>query len=282
MEATNKISIFGAGFVGGWFASTYPDQVQIVPRDDIVSGDGDILYMRSTVHNYHPKEGEPLLDIETNLLHFMKVLDANASPDRVFNLVSTWFVYSNKELPAKETSPCEPKGFYSITALCREQLLKSYCETFGLKYRILRLGNVIGIGDKKASPKKNALQWMVKELAQERKVNVYKGDAVRDYIDVRDCVRAIKLVLEKGELNQIYNISNGKGLSIKDLVNHAHAASGYIGSVGQMDVPDFHKTVQVTSMYLDNSKIKKLGYVQHHDIKMTIRELVEHYKTHEY
>ncbi len=279
----NKISIFGGeGFIGSWFASTYPDEVQIIPRDNIVGGSGDILYMRSTVHNYHPKEGNPLLDIETNLLHFMKVLDLNASPDRVFNLISTWFVYSNKELPAKETSPCEPKGFYSITALCREQLLKSYCETFNLKFRILRLANVIGIGDKKASPKKNALQWMVKQLAQGKEVNVYKSDAVRDYIDVRDCVRAIKLVMEKGELNQTYNISNGKGYSVRGLVQHAHTETGFIGKVGSMEVPDFHKIVQVTSMYLDNSKIKKLGYVQQHDIKMTISELAKHYQTHEY
>ena len=56
-EVMSNVSIFGAGFIGGWFASTYPEEF-IVPRDHAVtSEDGDILYMRSTVHNYHPKEG---------------------------------------------------------------------------------------------------------------------------------------------------------------------------------------------------------------------------------
>jgi nucleoside-diphosphate-sugar epimerase len=119
---------------------------------------------------------------------------------------------------------------------------------------------------------------MIKELAQGRDVSLYKGGAIRDYMDVRDCVKAISLVLEMGELNQIYNISNGQGLNIKDLIDVAHRESGYLAKVGVMDVPEFHKTVQVKNMYLDNRKLKDLGYEQSHDIKQTARELVRHYK----
>lgn len=276
-----KISLFGHGFVGGKFAEMYPDEVEIVPRDDIHASCKNILYGISTVHNYHPKDGDPFIDIETNLLHFMKVLDANINEDVVFSLISTWFVYDGSHLPANEDDKCNQNGFYSITARAREQLLASYCQTFGLKYRILRLGNVIGIGDKKASPRKNAVQWMVKELAQGRDVSVYKGGQVRDFIDVRDCARAIHLVLEKGELNQIYNISNGQGLNISDLIDVAHRASKYRAKVGEMEVPGFHKTVQNPKMYLDTRKLNGLGYVQQHDIKTVIKELVHYYEYNE-
>lgn len=276
----DKTSVFGGGgFVLGEFCKTYPSEVAIVPRDDIFALDKNILYGISTVHNYHPKEGNPFIDIETNLLHFMKVLDSNINEDVVFNLISTWFVYGKcSDTPAKETSYCNPTGFYSVTARAREQLLISYCETFGLRYRILRLANVIGIGDKKASPKKNALQWMIKELAQGRGVEIYKGGAVRDYIDVRDVVQAIHLVLEKGELNQVYNISNGHGINISSLIDVAWRESGFKGSVGEKEVPDFHKIVQIPQFYADNSKIKALGYVQGRDIKTTVRELVHYYE----
>ena len=274
-----KTSIFGAGFVLGEYAKTYPNEVEIVARDEIIAPTDDILYGISTVHNYHPKDGNPFIDIETNLLHFMKVLDANINEGVVFNLVSTWFVYGKtSEIPAKETSPCNPTGFYSITSRTREQLLISFCETFNLRYRILRLGGVFGIGDKKASAKKNALQWMVKELAQGRNVEIYKGGVIRDYIDVRDVAQAIHLVLEKGELNQIYNISNGQGINIESLIDIAHRESGYRGTVGMKDVPEFHKTVQIPQFYADNSKLKSLGYVQRYDIKNTIKELVNYYK----
>jgi len=278
-----EISLFGHGFVGSWYTHLYPDTI-VVPREEIHSRTPNILFMRGTVTNYNVKDGYPFLDIESNLIHFMKVLDASHGryEDLVFNLVSTWFVYSPKKIPATEDSYCEPNGFYSITALCREQLLRSYCETFGLKYRILRLGNVIGVGDKKISRKKNALQHIVRELAQGRDVDyLYKDGAIRDYIDVRDCVQAIHLVLEEGNLNEIYNISNGQGLNVNDLVKIAHRESGYISKITEIPVPEFHKVVQMPKMYMDNSKIKKLGYVQQYDIKNSIRELVQHYQNEE-
>ena len=62
-----------------------------------------------------------------------------------------------KNLPVNESQPCDPKGFYSITKKCAEDLLISFCNTFGVKYRIIRLCNVMGKGDKGASSKKNAI-----------------------------------------------------------------------------------------------------------------------------
>lgn len=277
----NRVAVFGVGFVGGKYIEAHPTELVAIDRDEVISMFPNILYLRSTIHNYHPKDGNPYIDVETNLLHFLKVLDENRKLHGVnltFNLVSTWFVYGKTNYPAKEDTYCNPTGFYSITARAREQLLMSYAETFGIKYRILRLGGVIGIGDTKISPKKNALQWMIKEVAQGREVKVYDGDAIRDYIDVRDCARAIHLVLEKGNLNEIYNIANGQGLRISELVDHANATVGWVGKVGTMPVPEFHKTVQVPSMYLNVQKIKNLGYVQQHDIKTTVAELAKFYQ----
>lgn len=279
-----RVSVFGgSGFVGGEFSKQYKNEIAAIPRNEIYAEEStDILYLISTIHNYHPKDGNPFIDIETNLFHFMKVLDANINKDVVFNLASTWFVYGKTtDTPAKETSYCNPTGFYSITSRCREQLLVSYCETFGLKFRILRLGSVLGVGDQKASAKKNALQWMVKELAQGRGVEIYKGGVIRDYIDVRDVVQAVHLVLEKGELNQIYNISNGHGINIESLIDVAYRESGFKGTVGMKEVPEFHKAVQIPQFYADNSKLRSLGYVQQHDIKNTIKELVHYYENNE-
>jgi len=276
-----KISLFGAGFIGGKFAETYPEETVVVDRGCKFAPTNNILYMRSTIHNYHPKDLDFFTDIDTNLFHFMEVVEANHGKPFVFNLVSSWFVYGETPLPAKEDARCLPNGFYSITALAREQLLKSYCETFGVNYRILRLGNVIGVGDKKASPRKNALQWMVKELAQGRDVKLYKGDGIRDFIDARDCVKAIHLILEKGELNTVYNVSNGEGVRISTLLETANRASGYKSNIGTMEVPGFHKTVQTSKMWMDVKKLKSLGYVKSHDIKTSVEELVKYYEVNE-
>ena len=277
-----KISLFGKGFIGGKFAEMYPEKTEVVERSARYAPTENILYMRSTIHNYHPKEGDLFLDVDTNLTHFLSVLEANSGRDITFNLVSSWFVYGNTTLPAnEESSYCDPKGFYSITARAREQLLISYAETFGVKYRILRLGNVIGVGDKKASPKKNALQWMVRELAQGRDVHLYESDGIRDYIDVRDCVKAINIILEDGELNTIYNVSNGQGLRISRLLDVAKTASGHKAKVRKQKVPEFHKKVQTSTMWLDTTKLKELGYEKEYDIETTIQNLVRYYEENE-
>src|SRR5579864_3663940 len=164
----------GHGFIGGAYVSNFyhhaiANIANVNNRDDYSVYSRDVLYFISTVHNYHVFE-DTSLDISTNLLTLMKVLDNwRRQPDSksgIFNFVSSWFVYGDTTMPhaVPENALCNPKGFYSITKHCAEQLLRSYCDTFGLHYRILRLGNVVGLGDKKVSAKKNALQYMLNKL----------------------------------------------------------------------------------------------------------------------
>ena len=42
--------------------------------------------------------------------------------------------------------------------------LISYCKTYNINYRILRLGNVVGVGDLGVSKEKNALQYLVDKI----------------------------------------------------------------------------------------------------------------------
>jgi len=50
-------------------------------------------------------------------------------------------------------------------------------------------------------------------------------DAVRDFSDVRDVVRAYAFALEKGTPGEVYNIASGRGIKIKDLLNNLVALS---------------------------------------------------------
>jgi nucleoside-diphosphate-sugar epimerase len=159
------ISVFGStGFVGSKFVEMYGNQCVSISRNDNETKSKDILYFISTVDNYNVLTN-PYLDINTNLTKLISVLQACRGNDFVFNFISSWFVYGKIDNPpATETTNCNPTGFYSITKYAAEKLLASYCETFGFKYRILRLTNIIGKGDKKASNKKNALQYMIQCL----------------------------------------------------------------------------------------------------------------------
>ena len=276
-----KIQVFGgSGFVGSEFTKQNPGCI-VNARDDYSVKEKNILYMISTVTNYHVKTN-PYIDIDTNLTTLMKVLEQiknnmlQAEDGYVLNFISSWFVYGETEMPAHEESNCYPNGFYSITKRCAEQLLISYCETFGIKYRILRLANVAGHGDKKASPQKNALQHMINELKAGRDVNVYDGgNLYRDYIHVSDVARAITLIMETGEVNTTYNVGNGQPLLFKDMIEYAKELIGGEGKLVPIEIPQFHRTVQVRSMWMLSDKLKSLGYTPNYNMKAIIEDMVK-------
>ena len=135
-----NVNVFGgSGFIGSRFCSMNKDSVVIQDRNDYKPQTNQILYFISTIDNYNIHK-DLHLDINTNLNVLMSVLESINKDDKdfVFNFVSSWFVYGKNEiLPFNEQySICNPTGFYSITKRAAEQMLISFCETFGIKYRI--------------------------------------------------------------------------------------------------------------------------------------------------
>lgn len=261
------ISIYGgSGFIGSMFIKNYKDNCCVISRNKNSPQSGDILYFISTVDNYNVFT-DPYLDINTNLTKLIQVLEecrkTNEKVPVTFNFISSWFVYGKtNDLPAKETSNCNPTGFYSITKYTAEKLLISYCETFGMSYRILRLTNIIGVGDKKTSKKKNAIQYMIESLNKNEPIKLYDGGSnVRDFMDVDDCCSAIKCCLDNAPKNEIINISNSEPTAIGDIINYANSKLNSMSEIESITPPDFHKVVQIKNMWLDNSKLVSYGYI---------------------
>jgi nucleoside-diphosphate-sugar epimerase len=281
------VNVFGGyGFVGSEYCNVSKGWIKNY-RDNYQVRSANCVYFISTVDNYNVHV-DSLLDIDTNLVVLMKVLDEyrkyikETGEKGTFNFVSSWFVYGkdsgfgegSRGIP--ETDSCDPKGFYSITKRCAEQLLMSYCETFDLNYRILRLANVLGKEDKKVSAKKNALQYLLGELKANRPVDLYdSGYFYRDYIDVRDCARAIDLCVRTGEQNSIYNIGNGKGIIFRDIIRYARDSMDSGSEIRTIEQKEFHKKVQSSrSFFMDNTKLRELGYRPEYSIQQTVDDII--------
>jgi len=278
----NDISVFGStGFIGSKFCELYSDSVIRIDRNDYKSKTDNVLYFISTVDNYNVHT-DLHIDIDTNLTVLMNVLEnLPKNSDTIFNFVSSWFVYGkNYEMPFREDySKCNPSGFYSITKYCAEQLLVSFCQTHNIKYRILRLANVIGEGDKKISKKKNALQFLIREIVNNRDVPLYYGgEVLRDYIHVEDVCSALKLCMDKSPPNQIINIGSGKPYKFLDMINKAIEYSGSTSKIIHIQPTTFHDIVQVRHSYLDTAKLISYGFKQKFNIDTTIEMLVNFYK----
>ena len=269
-----KISVYGStGFIGKVFCKMYPADVVEVSRDDRKPKSNEILYLISTTSNYNVLESTTI-DVDTNLRVFTEVLSECKRNDITINYVSSGFVYGNDIINAAENDYCDPRGFYSITKRAAEQLLISFCETFDVKYRILRLANVYGTEDIESSGKKNALGYLIGLLKENKDVNLYDGgDVLRDYLHVEDVCAAIKLVIDKGETNSIYNIASGRPLKFYDIIMIAKDYLGSNSAIKAIETPEFYKQVQAKNFSLNVEKLKALGFKENMPIEKGIKVL---------
>ena len=273
-------SVYGSnGFIGSEYCNLFNNHIPILREQDEPETN-DLLYFISTTHNYHVFD-DMTLDVDTNLIKLLNVLKScrtKYDKDFTFNFISSWFVYGKTDdLPAKEDSVCNPKGFYSITKRAAEQLIISYCETFDIKYRILRLCNVYSDYDKKSSKQRNALQYLITEVVKGNDINLYnRGENIRDFLHVKDACRAIKLTIGSDKtINNTINIGSGVPTKFIDVMNYVKNKTNSPSNFNFIDPPHFHKVVQVRDMYLETSFLKSLGFIQSIDIYEGVDKLIE-------
>jgi len=259
---TDKISVYGAtGFIGGTFCNLFSDEVILIPREDRVPQSNNILYLISTVSNYNVFENIHL-DVDTNLTVLLDVLQHCKENDVVFNYVSSGFVYGPDILYAKEDDACDPRGFYSITKRTAEQLLISFCKTFDVKYRIMRIANVYG-QDKTVSSKKNVLGFLVNLMKENKPITLYDdGMQLRDYMHVSDICRALKHVIDNGKVNEIYNIASGNALPFRQIIETTKNILGSQSELLSVETPKFNQIAQAKNFALNADKLKSLGFKQ--------------------
>lgn len=272
------VNLLGNGFVGSHFVK-YGNLNYLVnnKNDFTIKKSNQVFYLISTVDNYTMREN-PYIDIETNLSLLIKTLE-NLRYNRykgIFNFASSWFVYGDTDIPANEHSICRPKGFYSITKRTAEQLLINYCETYNIKYRILRFANVIGINDSKASNKKNAFSYIIDKIKTNNQIELYNdGFFTRDYIDARDLVKAVEIVISKGEINTIYNIGNNIWHQFRNIIQYIIQKTNSDSQIFKYPSDNFIDSIHINYFCMDSSKLSSLGYEPSYSMDETLDHMIK-------
>ena len=147
-----------------------------------------------------------------------------------------------KNVPIMETDPTFPTNPYGETKLAVEKALRWCYEAYDIKYTALRYFNAAGahisgkIGEDH-NPESHLIPIILQAALGKRECitifgddyNTDDGTCVRDYIHVTDLADAHILALEKmrkdGKSN-IYNLGNGNGFSVKEVVEIARKVTG--------------------------------------------------------
>ncbi len=261
------VNLIGHGFIGSHYARMFPCIVN--ERKDLRPQCQQVFYTISTTDNYNIQVN-PYIDIETNLITLVHALEKCRGQDIVFNFASSWFVYGNAPGTYTEDSCCDPQGFYSITKRTAEQLLISYCESYGLKYRIMRFANVVGPGDRHVSVKKNILTYLIRRLKNNEPIELINGgNFYRDYIHVEDLCRAVNLIISKGDLNSVYNVGNGTPTRLRDAVEYVVEQTGSTSTITDRG----SNVLGINHMNVD--RLLALGYRPQWTLEQTLDDLIQ-------
>lgn len=148
-----------------------------------------------------------------------------------------------KSIPILETDPKEPTNPYGETKLAIEKMLKWCGQAYGMSSVALRYFNAAGahieghIGEDHR-PESHLIPIILQvALGQRESLSIFgddyptpDGTCVRDYIHVTDLAMAHWLALEKLRKTQkssVYNLGNGEGFSVLQVVEKAREVTGH-------------------------------------------------------
>lgn len=125
------------------------------------------------------------------------------------------------ELPVKETNLLKPLSPYAVSKVAQDLLGYQYYKSYGLKIIRTRGFNHSGPRRGEVFVCSDFARQIARIERKQQKPIVYVGnlEAIRDFTDVRDMVRAYWLATEKGRPGEVYNICSGKGYRIREVLD---------------------------------------------------------------
>lgn len=181
-----------------------------------------------------------------NNLHGTMVLLQSMVAHGVDKIVfsSTAATYGEPErVPILETDRTDPTNCYGETKLSMEHMMRWVSQAHGLRYVALRYFNACGahasgaIGEAH-NPETHLIPLILQVPGGKReKISIFgddyptkDGTCVRDYIHVTDLAQAHILALDyllKGGENNVFNLGNGVGFTVKEVIDVARAVTGH-------------------------------------------------------
>jgi UDP-glucose 4-epimerase len=184
---------------------------------------------------------EPERYYRNNVVGTLNLLEAMREagvPRLVFS--STAAVYGEpEEIPIKEDAPALPTNPYGASKLAVDRLIGSVAEARGLAAASLRYFNVAGARGpfgEDHHPETHLIPIVLQAASGRRdSVSIFgtdydtrDGTAVRDYIHVEDlgCAHLLALEAVEGGEHRVYNLGNGAGFSVLEVIEAAREATG--------------------------------------------------------
>lgn len=180
-----------------------------------------------------------------------------------------------EDCPLKEDRLLKPMTPYGVTKVATECMGYQFYKNYGMPVFLPRMFIHVGTGH----PPATAIQNFARQIALIKKgkaaPNMMTGrlDTARDFIDVRDGVTAMLMLLEKGRPGVPINICNGVAPTIHDVLGMLIELAGI--EVGVRQDSALLRPSDEPMLLGDNSKLRSLGWSRAYTLRQTLTGVLE-------
>ena len=155
-----------------------------------------------------------------NLLEAVKRLGINPLIHIACSSAEYGLILEN-ENPITETNHFRPISPYGISKLSQDMVGYQYHKNRGLRIIRTRAFNISGPGEKENFVCSSFARQiaLIEKGKQEPTIYVGNLDSKRDFVDIRDVVKAYWLAVDKGISGEVYNLCTGKAYSIREMLD---------------------------------------------------------------
>lgn len=215
----------------------------------------------------------PGLIYAINTVGTMNLLSACIGTEIRFLFISSSQVYGNvseKDQPITEDCPLQPVNHYGASKASAEMIVRAFSLENNVQSVIVRPFNHTGKGQ---SP--NFVVAKIVGAFKEKKASIELGniDTIRDFLDVRDVVKAYVSIIENFKPGEAYNISSGKGIRIADIIPMLTEITGHKPEILKKEF--LKRKSEIRSVLGSSQKLEsELGWRPVYDIHNTLNDML--------
>jgi GDP-4-dehydro-6-deoxy-D-mannose reductase len=183
------------------------------------------------------------------------------------------------ETPIKEENPLRPLSPYAVSKVAQDFLGYQYFQSYGIKAIRTRGFNHTGPRRGQVFVTSNFCSQVaaIEAGIQPPVIRVGNIDAIRDFTDVRDMVRAYWLAVTKAKPGEVYNIATGRGITIRDMLNLVLSHSKVEVKI-EVD-PERLRPSDVEILIGDSSKFRAdTGWEPQIPFEQTVSDLLDYWR----